>query len=192
MRELRAWANRLMYTLGNQQGVRSCRLFGSVAAGTWDVYSDIDIEIDVSGEDNGAYMLSIPDRLREDFTVVWHDFARSLMPAQYVVSVALDETDPFLFADILCIAQPHIAFRSREGPPQDPFVHAMKLWIINCKHCMRGDECRMDILRMCGKMFENADEQSDRELLARALSWLCERADGRYTALLARCAKVIL
>lgn len=58
--------------------VNSCHLYGSLSDDSHDEYSDIDIEIDVSGIDNGVFATKLPDILSENFNVIFYDYAPSL------------------------------------------------------------------------------------------------------------------
>ena len=44
--ELTSFAQRLCDFLSHQPEIKSCRLYGSLSTGSWDRYSDIDIEIE--------------------------------------------------------------------------------------------------------------------------------------------------
>ena len=57
----------------NQPEVRAVTLCGSIARGNADCYSDIDLEADVSGTDNGAFLLQLPERLTETYPVIFYD-----------------------------------------------------------------------------------------------------------------------
>ncbi|MDR1330459.1 MAG: nucleotidyltransferase domain-containing protein [Oscillospiraceae bacterium] len=50
--------------------VKSCALYGSIANGTADNFSDIDICIDVSGFDNGMFMKALPQLMAKRFSVI--------------------------------------------------------------------------------------------------------------------------
>lgn len=85
--------------------VKGCCISGSLVRGNYDKFSDIDIEIDVSGTDDGQFLIDIPRLLSKKFHVIFYDFAQGMAPEKYVVSVAVDEENPFMFADICCTAK---------------------------------------------------------------------------------------
>ena len=41
--------------------VNFCKIYGSLSRGDYDEYSDIDIEVDVSGYDNGRFLKRVPE-----------------------------------------------------------------------------------------------------------------------------------
>lgn len=188
-----ASAQKLMEILRSFPEVRECSLYGSLARGTADCLSDIDIELDVSGCDNGAFLLRLPELLQRHISVVYHDFAPSLMPEKYVVSIALSETDPFLIADICCNAYPHYktVARAQAAACNDPAAHLIKLWTANCKHHLRGADCRADILRMAAKAgIAEGENKTESELLLQTLERIERMAPDRYSALLQACRRV--
>lgn len=174
-KSLRAKASDLIEELAQIPGVHACSIYGSLLDGREDHLSDIDIEIDVSGMDNGEFALRLPEIMRRRMPIVYSDYAPSLAPDQYVVSLALDQMNPFLIADIRCFAQPHCDTVSREELQlrNHPYSHMLKLWTANLKHYARKGDCRGDILRMAQKAKINDPEsKTDAELLADVLRWL--------------------
>lgn len=166
-------AQLVMETLNQIPGVQKCMLYGSVAEKRADELSDIDIEADVSGLDNGAFILKLPELLKEKLQIWYTDYAPSLAPEQYVVSLALDEQNPFLIADIRCSADPHSKSISRNelSSRNHPYTHMLKLWTANLKHYARGNDCADDIRRMAAKL---GIEQLETpvEMLEKVLEWL--------------------
>ena len=53
-------------------------LYDNIANNTEDELSDIDIKIDVSGYDNGKFMLELPHLIKK-MNVVYYDFAPSTL-----------------------------------------------------------------------------------------------------------------
>lgn len=94
--------------------VKKCTIYGSLRTNTYDELSDIDIEIDVSGYDNGQFMLELTDLLKDKLTIYYSDYAPSLIPDKYIVSIAIDEENPFLIIDLCCNAQPHYTTVTRQ------------------------------------------------------------------------------
>jgi len=157
--ELTLLAQRLCDFLAEQPEVKGCRLYGSLSTGTWDQYSDIDIEIDVSGTDNSLFLTHLPERISKAFPLVFFDYAPSLAPEKYVVTLAVDETNPFRMADIACTATPHCPTLNRQAlsalnSPQD---HLLKLFSANLKHYLRGADCRREIEKMYVKALGPAE-----------------------------------
>ncbi len=170
--------------------VKRCTLYGSLAKGLQDELSDVDIEVDVSGCDNSEFALALPQLLAGTLPVVYADYAPSLAPEKYVVSLALDETDPFCIVDLCCTAQPHCATVSRQQLARcnDPVAHTFKLWTANLKHFSRGADCYDDILRMAKKLGSFRPEtKGGAELLEEALCWLERNAPQEKRTLAAAC-----
>lgn len=185
-------AKEIMSVLREIPEVKSCSLYGSLAAGTDDVLSDIDIEIDVSGCDNGKFMLMLHDLLCEKIDIYYKDYAPSLVPENYIVSFALDENDPFLMVDICCKAEPHCTSVTLEQVAElnGKYTHMLKLWTANLKHYVRGSECRSDILRMAEKIGIGAKNKlSEAELLSEALCWLEANVENGLEVLTAACRR---
>lgn len=185
-------AKELMQLLNALPQVHSCTLYGSLAANGGDALSDIDIALDVSGCDNGAFALVLPQLLGEKLPVLYSDYAPSLAPEKYVVSVALDENDPFLIVDLCCTATPHCTAVTRQqlNERNDRCTHILKLWIANLKHFARGVDNRTDILHMTKKLGLGMQNQSSAELLGETLQWLEKNAPSRLYGLLVSCRKV--
>ena len=141
-------ANEVMKYLCLVPQVKNCTLYGSLANGNADKYSDIDICVDVSGSDNGAFMKELPLLIAKWLPMLWYDYAPSLAPEQYVVSVAIDENNPFCVVDFKCIATPHIDTIQKSELDNDIYFHLIKLWTANCKHYIRGADCTQDIQKM--------------------------------------------
>lgn len=155
--------------------VKSCEIYGSIARGTEDELSDIDIKVDVSGYDNGKFMLEVPQLLKNELGIIYSDFAPSLAPEQYIVSNAISAENPFTIVDINCVAEPHHTTVSKQQMANDVYTHTLKVWIANMKHFARGIECYNDIVRMANRLrIEDVDSKIEEELLSDTLSWLEE------------------
>ncbi len=165
--------------------VQGCRLYGSLKSGAFDKYSDIDLEVDVSGLDNGRFALQIPALLSQRFPVAFFDFAPSLAPEKYIVSAAVDPENPFGIIDLSCAANPHCRTVSREelSRQNDPYSHILKLFVINLKHFIRGADCRRDMERMYRKVFPaSVPALSQTEMLLEVYRWLRENAGEKQEA----------
>ena len=164
--------------------VRKCSIYGSLAANTYDELSDIDIEIDVSGYDNGQFTLELVDALKGKFSIYYSDYAPSLIPERYIVSIAIDEKNPFLIVDLCCCAKPHCTTVTKQQASEknNKYTHILKLWTANLKHYVRGKECYDDIVRMGQKIaIEDIETKSETEVLENTLRWLEENVEqGLY------------
>ncbi len=168
-------AETIMNILNSLPQVKCCKLYGSLANGTYDELSDIDIEIDVSGYDNGKFMMELENLLYSKLNIIFTDYAPSLVPDKYIVSLAIDEENPFLILDLCCTAEPHCTTVSKQQAmsANDFYTHILKLWVANLKHYSRGQDCYDDIFRMASKLgISDIDVKSELELLESVLLWL--------------------
>lgn len=172
---LRDTANEIIAFLNEIPMVRKCSIYGSLATNTYDELSDIDIEIDVSGYDNGQFMLELVELLKGKFRIFYSDYAPSLIPDRYIVSIAIDEKNPFLMVDLCCSAEPHCTTVTKQqvSEKNDKYTHILKLWTTNLKHYVRGSECYDDIVRMGQKIGrEDVETKDEAEILEKTLCWL--------------------
>ena len=86
---LRDKANEIITFLNEIPMVRKCSIYGSLAANTYDELSDIDIEVDVSGYDNGQFMLELVELMKGKFSIYYSDYAPSLIPDRYIVILSI-------------------------------------------------------------------------------------------------------
>lgn len=172
---LKEKASEIMALLNDIPGVKKCNLYGSVAKDTYDELSDIDIEIDVSGMDNGLFMLDITELLKDKMDIYYADYAPSLVPDKYIASLAIDKENPFLILDLCIVANPHCTTVTKEDvmAENEKYAHILKLLTANLKHYVRGNECYKDILKMAKKIgIEEADSKNEEKLLREALCCL--------------------
>ncbi len=177
---LKEKANEIMLLLNKLPGVKKTTIYGSIVKGTYDDLSDIDIEIDVSGYDNGRFMIELPELFKDKLDICYVDYAPSLVPDKYIVSLAIDKDNPFLIIDLCCTAKPHCITVTKQQlmEKNKKYTHMLKLWTANLKHYVRGDECRKDILKMAKKIaIEVADDKGEAELLDKTLQWLEANAE---------------
>jgi predicted nucleotidyltransferase len=180
-------AEEVMGHIRRLPGVRRVYLRGSLAGGTVDRFSDVDVGVDVSGSDNGAFALALADRLRTDLPIEFVDWARSLLPGAYVQSFYLRGRPIFWNVDVDCAATPHVP--SVRSVPQDPIDHCLKLWALTAKHCLRGEEgAREEIERLARRV--QADESSGGRgagLMRAVLARLAKTSRPERADFLARC-----
>jgi len=179
---LKSFAEEICAFLQGIPGVKSTEIIGSLAKGNFDKYSDIDIEVDVSGMDNGQFLIELPKLLSEKYDIVYCDFAPSLVPDKYIVSFAADMPNPFGFVDISCVATPHCTTVTKQELQglNHLYDHTFKLFAINLKHYLRAWDCYDDIVsmykRICG---EDAIERDEAYMLEATYAWLVENADDK-------------
>lgn len=172
---LKRTAERIMELLKEMPEVKKCELYGSLADGSYDELSDIDINIDVSGCDNGLFMLTLAKRLGEKLSIYYYDYAPSLVPEKYIVSIAINEDHPTEVVDLCCDAEPHCitVTKQRVRRENNEFSHILKLWTANFKHFVRNRECHGDILRMAGRIgLADIESKGDCVILKETLEWL--------------------
>ena len=185
-------AQEIMQILSCLPSVKKCTLYGSIAEGRHDELSDIDIEIDVSGLDNGRYMLELTSLLKDKLPIIYSDYAPSLIPEKYIVSMAIDAQNPFRMVDVCCRAEPHVTTLTRENiaPLNGRFTHTLKLWTSNLKHHVRGADCRRDIVKMASRLgIPECETKTSQQLLADTLEWLEANKTHEYETLVASCRR---
>lgn len=170
--------------------VNSVSIYGSIAKHSYDRYSDIDVELDLSGSDNGLFFLRLVELLNNVYPVIFSDYAPSLLPDNYIVSCAISEENPFLIVDIKCSATPHINSVKKCDIINDKYAHILKLWVANIKHYLRGSNCKSDIERMYHKLFVE-ENRSEKQMLCDVFAWLQENKTNKYEKYLLSCEKYI-
>lgn len=189
MKSLHEYANEIKDYIILIDEVRSCTLYGSLANNSFDEYSDIDIEIDVSGYDNSLFLTRLSEIMSLKYQVVFCDYAPSLIPESYIISIAINENNPFCIVDFKCIATPHCTTLRKQDFVIDKVEHTMKLWTANFKHYLRGMDCRGDIMRMTKRIMEleEVEYMSENEMLEATLNWLGQNCEEKHSIYLHNC-----
>lgn len=183
MMRIDAFAGEICAYLKTFPEVKQCGLYGSLQKGNSDRYSDIDIELDVTGNDNGKFLLKLPELLSKRYQLIFYDFAPSLAPEQYVVTVAIDQENPFMLVDISCTASKVCGTVSKEElrRQNNPFDHTLKLFTANLKHYIRGMDCLDDIFKMFHRIFPKTEVSSDeKRMLEDIYFWLVRNGEKRH------------
>ena len=168
--------------------VKSCKIVGSLNNGNSDEFSDLDLVIDVSGIDNGMFLTKLPKRFEEKYDVIFHDYTPSLAPDKYIVSIAINKTNPFMIVDVSCVATPHCDSVSKQdlASLNNKYDHTLKLFVANLKHLLRGMDCYDDIYKMYSRIFGRNLEAYDEEwMMQEVYGWLQENAESRHEEYLA-------
>ena len=76
---LRNKAQGIIAILSEITEVNHCTIYGSLSTDTCDELSDIDINIDVSGSDNGQFMIRLVEMLKKKLRVYYSNFPHHLM-----------------------------------------------------------------------------------------------------------------
>ena len=190
---LKRKAEEIMAVLNDIPVVKKCTLYGSLAGDTYDELSDIDIEVDVSGYDNGQFMMELAELLKNRFNIYYSDHAPSLIPDKYIVSVAIDKENPFLIVDLCCCAEPHCTTVTKQQimKKNDKYSHMLKLWTANLKHYVRGNDCYNDIVKMANKISVNEiDSKDEGEILHEVLCWLEDNVENGLEEYVESCRRV--
>lgn len=168
--------------------VKSCKIVGSLSAGNNDEFSDLDLVIDVSGIDNGVFLTKLPQLFEEKYDVIFYDYTPSLAPDKYIVSIAINKTNPFMIVDVSCVATPHFDSVSKQdlSSLNNKYDHTLKLFVANLKHLLRGMDCYDDIYKMYSRIFGRDLEAYDEEwMMQEVYGWLQENAESRHEEYLA-------
>ena len=183
-------AEEIISILNDIPEVNSCTIYGSLSTNTYDELSDIDIDIDVSGSDNGQFMTELVEMLKGKLNIFYYDYAPSLIPDKYIVSIAIDESNPFLIVDLQCSANPHCVTVTKQQVMEmnNKFTHVLKLWTANLKHYARGAECYDDIIHMAKRLgISDVDIKDEAELLEDTLCWLEHNAADELSTFIESC-----
>lgn len=169
--------------LNNLPEVKECKIYGSISTGNNDEFSDLDIAIDVSGIDNGVFLTKLPDIFSGKYDIIFYDYTPSLAPNKYIVSIAINEKNPFMVIDISCVATPHYNSVSKQDlmSLNNKYDHTLKLFVANLKHLLRGDDCYDDIYKMYSRIFgRNIEVFNEEHMLRDVYQWLQENVEHRH------------
>ena len=174
--------------LTTHPSVRSLTLYGSLAEGCDDEYSDIDMALDVSGTDNGVFLLALPGILAQKYPVLYTDFAPSLAPDKYILTSAIYPENPFLLLDISVTATPHCTTITKGmlSERNNLYSHTLKLFTANLKHFLRSSDCGRDIRKMAGRLPGYDEKSSLPDMLRYTYLWLTENCASELQTYLTR------
>lgn len=185
---MKEFAKDIFEFLNDIPEVKSCKIVGSLSAGNNDEFSDLDLVIDVSGIDNGVFLTKLPQLFEEKYDVIFYDYTPSLAPDKYIVSIAINKTNPFMIVDVSCVATPHFDSVSKQelASLNNKYDHTLKLFVANLKHLLRGMDCYDDIYKMYSRIFRRDLEAYDEEwMMQEVYGWLQENAESRHEEYLA-------
>lgn len=114
---------------------------GSRIKGCADRYSDIDLIVNVQKIRPNAALLEITEFMNMAYSPLWVDYANSLMPSKFLVSMFIGCENPFCFLDIGIFNKKEALAYDPEKFKNDKWVHLTKLWIMNFKYYLRKDKC---------------------------------------------------
>ena len=89
----------------------------------------------------------------------------------------------FMVIDISCVATPHYNSVSKQElmSLNNMYDHALKLFVVNLKHLLRGADCYDDIYKMYSRIFgRNIEVYDEEQMLRDVYQWLHENAEHRH------------
>lgn len=92
-----------------------------------DEYSNVDLLVDVKEKTADKALLAVTAILKEDFKPLWSDFAKSLAPEKFLVSMYFETENSFRYFDIGISNRDMISYDPGEFK-NDKYTHLMKLW----------------------------------------------------------------
>jgi len=113
---------------------------GSRPAGHADCYSDVDLVVNIQIVKPDIALLKITEFMKMIYSPLWIDYANSLMPSKFLVSMFINCENPFCFLDIGIYNHEVINYNPKRFE-NDKWVHLTKLWIMNFKYYLRKDQC---------------------------------------------------
>ncbi|MBM0067933.1 nucleotidyltransferase domain-containing protein [Alkalicoccobacillus gibsonii] len=131
--------DQIIQSISSLNFVCTVDIVGSHSNDTNDKYSDVDLVVHVLDEPADKALLRISYFLCEKYSPLWYDYANSLMPNKFLVSMYFENTTPFKFIDIGIINN-EAQFYNKDDFKNDKWIHLMKLWVMNFKYYVRKSE----------------------------------------------------
>ena len=188
-------ATKIIDDLKQYDFISDAWLRGSLADGTEDLLSDIDIGIEAQNISNCELADKITNYMNTSFKVRFFDWARSLLPKESIISFFLLNTPFHWHIDFnLIVEDSHQQTLLKEDVIHQFPDHYLKLWIDFSKYVARG---RKDIdIRIIefGKrvLGENYNlPKGSKDILTEVLLFLQPRSDGKYLDLFDDCRQFI-
>jgi predicted nucleotidyltransferase len=135
--------NKIIRAISDLEFVHTVKIVGSLNEENNDLYSDIDLEVSIKHLSSDKALLIICELLTEKFSPLWSDYANSLVPNKFLVSMFFENENPFRFIDI-GIVNNGVHSIDKDRFQNDIWIHLTKLWIMNFKLYLRRDE-RFDV-----------------------------------------------
>lgn len=129
---------RLMAHLKGLHFITQIDVVGSRAKQVPDAYSDVDLLITINDMTPDQALYELTESVKTKFQPAWYDFANSLMPDKFLVSTFIGGDNPFAFYDIAILNTNKNLVYDQARFENDPWIHLMKLWVMNFKYMMRG------------------------------------------------------
>ncbi|GGA60012.1 hypothetical protein GCM10008025_00050 [Ornithinibacillus halotolerans] len=180
-------ANKIIAFLNHHPAVQNSFLRGSLSNGNHDEFSDIDIGIDVTGSDNGEFAKELPSLISSNFNILFHDWSPSLLPEEYVITFVHKDFPIFWIIDVQVMATPH--HPTLTEVQVNKYHHLLKLWILNLKYYLRGnEEADENIVKLAKRTFNKEVENTDVPyLLSQILKEIKENVEPALHTFIEKC-----
>lgn len=179
----------LIIHLLHSSEINEIRLVGSLSENNFDNFSDIDILLKDTKRSPVENINLALKTIQSNLDVIFSDWAKSLLPEKYVLSIFLKQENIFWYIDLSCYRDKNFQDTCRESLPQDKIYHMFKLWICNAKQEVRKREERNNIDIVYLRIFHDSDSVSKKEKYAKILDWLFQHSDDMF--LLNKCSKIM-
>lgn len=144
--------NNIINTINTINFVSDVKISGSLHNSTNDHFSDIDLTVSINSITADKALLQITETLEHEYKPLWKDFARSLMPQKFLVSMFFNCDNPFSFIDIGIFNNSNDFSFDSNLFTNDKWIHLTKLWIMNFKYFIRkSDNFQERFTRMMSK-----------------------------------------
>lgn len=144
--------NNIINTINTINFVSDVKISGSLHNSTNDHFSDIDLTVSIKNIPADKALLQITETLEHEYKPLWKDFARSLMPQKFLVSMFFNCDNPFSFIDIGIFNNSNDFSFDPNLFTNDKWIHLTKLWIMNFKYFIRrSDNFQERFTRMMSK-----------------------------------------
>ncbi len=164
--------------------------YGSLAEGTADRYSDIDIHLNLTEVSDRAFAEILPDILRPVGPPLIDGWGFGALPDLYIRTLFFDSYPLFWHVDIACESEHHIDGSDLQGTYHWPQI--FKIWIDVLSNLLRGQDTTAYIERFIGAWADigMTKDMSPALKFSQYLDWCAERARTRGApceALFERC-----
>jgi len=183
MTSRREIAQRIVNEIAESPCIKRAWLRGSLAEGSEDEYSDIDIGVEGCGGGSREVAGEIIGYMNRSFDVLFYDWAGSLLPADCVITFFVANLPLHWHIDF-GMAVPEN--RRTLQPTDIEYVfpeHYLKLWVIYSKHLMRKSAGhREEIAKFASRVFDSEIDAAvaPEDMMGDVLRLLKKQAEGRY------------
>ena len=151
MSDQRYIADQAISLLKSSGNFSEAKLIGSVAVGSHDEMSDIDILVESETRPPWKNVELASEVIAEAMGVILSDRAGALIPEKYQISHFLPDNPVFWYIDIGCMRSSRYEYTARDHIDEDKDEHLAKLLVMNAKHYLRGNKKRLRIRELFGR-----------------------------------------